>query len=178
MTAIFRLFVFLALWSTCAAQTYTLSSSTRFAARIHFSNPTNPQEPRVAGADHSVSEPMHEKVGLELTEDGGFVVIEGANYPLTKEDSHALRLGMKVKVAKDFRVLLSSNAEDRSKAILAVQSATSTDNALLEIVELRLVSPKPGKEAEQSGTGQPATRSQSKSEGGDKAQPESEGRSR
>jgi hypothetical protein len=32
--------------------------------------------------------------------------------------------------------------------------------------------------AEQAGTGQPATRSQSKSEGGDKPQPESEGRSR
>jgi hypothetical protein len=34
------------------------------------------------------------------------------------------------------------------------------------------------KEAEQAGTGQPATRSQSKSEGGDKPQPEAEGRSR
>ena len=33
-------------------------------------------------------------------------------------------------------------------------------------------------EAEQAGTGQPATRSQSKSEGGDKPQPEAEGRSR
>jgi hypothetical protein len=32
--------------------------------------------------------------------------------------------------------------------------------------------------AEQAGTGQPATRSQSKSEGGDKPQPEAEGRSR
>jgi hypothetical protein len=34
------------------------------------------------------------------------------------------------------------------------------------------------KNAQQTGTGQPATRSQSKSEGGDKPQPESEGRSR
>jgi hypothetical protein len=33
-------------------------------------------------------------------------------------------------------------------------------------------------EAEQGGTGQPATRSQSKSEGGEKPQPEAEGRSR
>jgi hypothetical protein len=33
-------------------------------------------------------------------------------------------------------------------------------------------------EAEQDGTGQPATRSQSKSEGSDKPQPEAEGRSR
>jgi hypothetical protein len=33
-------------------------------------------------------------------------------------------------------------------------------------------------EAEQAGTGQPATRSQSESEGGDKPQPEAEGRSR
>ncbi len=33
-------------------------------------------------------------------------------------------------------------------------------------------------EAEQAGTGQPATRPESKSEGGDKPQPESEGRSR
>jgi hypothetical protein len=33
-------------------------------------------------------------------------------------------------------------------------------------------------QAEQGGTGQPATRSQSKSEGGDKPQPEAEGRSR
>jgi len=35
-----------------------------------------------------------------------------------------------------------------------------------------------GKEAEQAGTGQPATRPESKSEGSDKPQPESEGRSR
>jgi hypothetical protein len=34
------------------------------------------------------------------------------------------------------------------------------------------------KDAEQAGTGQPATRPESKSEGGDKPQPESEGRSR
>jgi len=34
------------------------------------------------------------------------------------------------------------------------------------------------KEAEQGGTGQPATRTQSKSEGSDKPQPEAEGRSR
>ncbi len=34
------------------------------------------------------------------------------------------------------------------------------------------------KKSEQGGTGQPATRSQSKSEGGDKPQPEAEGRSR
>ena len=34
------------------------------------------------------------------------------------------------------------------------------------------------KEAEQAGTGQPATRPESKSEGGDKSQPEAEGRSR
>ena len=34
------------------------------------------------------------------------------------------------------------------------------------------------KEAQQGGTGQPATRTESKSEGGDKPQPESEGRSR
>jgi hypothetical protein len=33
-------------------------------------------------------------------------------------------------------------------------------------------------QAEQAGTGQPATRSQSKSEGSDKPQPEAEGRSR
>ncbi len=34
------------------------------------------------------------------------------------------------------------------------------------------------KEAEQAGTGQPATRPESKSEGGDKHQPQAEGRSR
>jgi len=36
----------------------------------------------------------------------------------------------------------------------------------------------PKKTAEQAGTGQPATRPESKSEGGDKPQPEAEGRSR
>jgi hypothetical protein len=38
--------------------------------------------------------------------------------------------------------------------------------------------PAPKEEVKQAGTGQPATRSQSKSEGGDKPQPEAEGRSR
>lgn len=37
---------------------------------------------------------------------------------------------------------------------------------------------RPAQQAEQAGTGQPATRPQSKSEGGDKPQPEAEGRSR
>jgi hypothetical protein len=47
---------------------------------------------------------------------------------------------------------------------------------LSDRAHLRTVSPK--EEDEQDGTGQPATRSQSKSEGGDKLQPESERRSR
>jgi DNA-binding transcriptional regulator of glucitol operon len=49
----------------------------------------------------------------------------------------------------------------------------------IEILENRLVAIyNPHKEAEQDGTGQPATRPESKSEGSDKPQPESEGRSR
>jgi hypothetical protein len=47
----------------------------------------------------------------------------------------------------------------------------------LEKVEMKRV-PSKRKKAEQAGTGQPATRSQSKSEGSDKPQPEAEGRSR
>ena len=46
---------------------------------------------------------------------------------------------------------------------------------MLESEKVRLLNLK---EAEQAGTGQPATRPESKSEGGDKPQPESEGRSR
>jgi len=49
----------------------------------------------------------------------------------------------------------------------------------IEILEKRLVAIyNPHKEAEQDGTGQPATRSQSKSKGSDKPQLEAEGRSR
>jgi len=47
----------------------------------------------------------------------------------------------------------------------------------LEKVEMKRVPPE-NKKAEQAGTGQPATSSESKPEGGDKPQPESEGRSR
>jgi len=50
----------------------------------------------------------------------------------------------------------------------------SRKNALSVVTRL-LVAEKP---AEQAGTGQPATRAESKSEGGDKPQPEAEGRSR
>jgi hypothetical protein len=47
-------------------------------------------------------------------------------------------------------------------------------------IEMPVFTTKPDniKEAEQDGTGQPATRPESKSEGGDKPQPEAEGRSR
>jgi len=48
-----------------------------------------------------------------------------------------------------------------------------------EMAELMVKTPLfPKKTAEQAGTGQPATRPESKSEGGDKPQPEAEGRSR
>jgi len=77
---------------------------------------------------------------LKLTEAGGFVIVEGAKYPLSKEDTEALKLGITVEVAEEYQISLSSNVRDRSRALLAVQSAISTDNALLEIVELRLVS--------------------------------------
>ncbi len=61
------------------------------------------------------------------------------------------------------------------------------DNAIVRIwygdkdfeeIELHFHPPKESKEAEQAGTGQPATRPELKSEGDDKPQPESEGRSR
>lgn len=143
--------------------------------RIHFNNPSSPQEPRIAGADHSVSKPLRDKRGLELTDEGGFVIVEGDSPRLSKEDSERLRLGGTVAVAKKYHISLSSDAAERSKAILVVQSALTTDNPLLEIVELRLDS---RRYAEQAGSGQSATRSESKSEGGDKPQPKSEGRSR
>lgn len=178
MTVTCRLLsVFVAFWSTCAAQTYTISSSTSFAMRIHFNSPSNPQEPRVAGADHSVSKSLRDKVGLKLTEAGGFVIVEGATCALSKADSETLRRGSTVELAGKYQISLSSNAAERSKALLVVQSASSTDHALLEILELRLVS-QTTRHAEQAGAGQPATRPESKSEGGDKPQPEAEERSR
>jgi len=59
------------------------------------------------------------------------------------------------------------------------EEAVSSARLLAKLVEVpddRLTINK--KTAEQAGTGQPATRSQSKSEGNDKLQPEAEGRSR
>jgi hypothetical protein len=53
----------------------------------------------------------------------------------------------------------------------------SKDLDLGGFAQFALIHPK-AKDAEQAGTGQPATRSESESEGGDKPQPESEGRSR
>jgi hypothetical protein len=64
-------------------------------------------------------------------------------------------------LAKAYRAAVDREAakdEDLAKALATVKSAT--------------------KNAQQDGTGQPATRSQSKSEGSDKPQPEAEGRSR
>jgi hypothetical protein len=53
------------------------------------------------------------------------------------------------------------------------------DEALLVSPEGKNITIQPNKnEAEQDGTGQPATRPESKSEGGDKPQPEAEGRAR
>jgi len=53
------------------------------------------------------------------------------------------------------------------------------DKALLVSPKGKNITIQPNKtKAEQAGTGQPATRAESKSEGGDKPQPESEGRSR
>jgi hypothetical protein len=53
------------------------------------------------------------------------------------------------------------------------------DEALLVNPEGKNITVQPNKtKAEQGGTGQPATRPESKSEGGDKPQPEAEGRSR
>jgi hypothetical protein len=54
---------------------------------------------------------------------------------------------------------------------------TLIDTSAKHIVKAQLVRT-PVKEAEQAGTGQPATRPESKAEGSDKPQPESEGRSR
>ena len=165
------------LWCSCAAQNYKIISETRFAMRIHFNNPSNPQKQRVAGADHSVSRPTRDKMGLELTDDGGSVNIEGKQCPLSKEESHRLRLGMSIVVEEEYEVMLSSDAQDRSSALLVVRSATATDKALLELIELRLIIPPRNEEAEQDGADQPATAPESKPEGNEKPKPESEGRS-
>ena len=63
--------------------------------------------------------------------------------------------------------------EEKTKLLRepTVKEIKLLENRLVEIYN-------PHKEAEQAGTGQPATRSQSKSEGSEKPQPDAEGRSR
>ncbi len=63
--------------------------------------------------------------------------------------------------------------KDRVPAVYWVQFQKLGEEMKIEAIE-KTAEPK----AEQSGTGQPATRPESKSEGSDKPQPESEGRSR
>ena len=69
---------------------------------------------------------------------------------------------------------------DQSKKFIVLDSVspskTRSEKVLVSLDAIEVALTK--KKAEQAGTGQPATRSQSKSEGSDKPQPEAEGRSR
>jgi hypothetical protein len=71
---------------------------------------------------------------------------------------------------------VSLKAKDMKLIEILAKLADAVDANL--VIERGKVSLIPKKEAEQAGSGQPATRSESKSKGGDKPQPESEGPSR
>jgi len=71
---------------------------------------------------------------------------------------------------------ISMKAQDMKLIEILANLADAVDANL--VIERGKVSLIPKKEAEQAGTGQPATRPESKSEGSDKPQPEAEGRSR
>jgi hypothetical protein len=71
---------------------------------------------------------------------------------------------------------ISLKAQDMKLIEILAKLADAVDANL--VIERGKVSLIPKKEAEQAGTGQPATRPESKSEGSDKTQPEAEGRSR
>jgi tetratricopeptide (TPR) repeat protein len=79
-------------------------------------------------------------------------------------------------VEESLRLIEVSNALGNKKASLEIQAKAL---AVVEDTRLRDAIPAEQKqEAQQDGTGQPATRPESKSEGSDKPQPEAEGRSR
>jgi len=155
MTAIRHLTLLVALvWcDQAAAQSYKLISETRFALRIHITSFRDTQQPRVAGADHLVSKPLRDKLGLELKDTGGMVIIEGDQYPLSPKQSQMLRQGSSVVVAKEFEITLSSDAQERSNALLLVRSATATDKRILYLLEIKLVTTPTDQKAEQAADG-------------------------
>ncbi len=139
----------------CAAQSYMVIAETSFATRINYNSPSYPQQSRVAGSDHMVSKFRHDKLALELNDTGGSVVIKGKQYPLTAEQSQRLRIGISAVVNKKFELTLSSDASDRSRALLFVRSVPAKDLAILQLIELELVTISTN-QAEPPGAGQPA----------------------
>ncbi len=131
-------FALLLLYCESQGQSYKLLSETRFALRINFNNPTKPQQPRVAGADHMVTKPSQETIGLNLNEGDGMVVIDDKKHTLSAVDINRLRQGSPILLAKELEIYLTSDAQDRSRAMLIVRSATSLDMPILYLLELEL----------------------------------------
>ena len=121
------------------AQSYRTISETKFASRISINLYQDRQEPRVAGADHLVSKPNHDGNGLDLEETGGSVVIEGKKYALDTKQSQTLRRGSAVVVAEEYEVTLSSDALNRTKALLFIRVAKSSDKPIIQLIELHLI---------------------------------------
>ena len=173
----FGFLAFLCIASGVEAQDYVETLRRDFAARINVTGVNGGQDPRVAGSDHRTTEDSGRLRVLSITASGGKVMIDGTQHRLSARQCKELTIGMAVDVATDYLVTLSSDVADRNKAVLLVQSAKDTKKSVLSMSELRVVSRKEDN-GEQGGAGQPATRSESDFEGGDKPQLESEGRSR
>ena len=131
----------LALFILCCdsqGQSYELHSETRFATRIHLNSVKRTQQPRVAGADHLVTKHHQNVIGLELNDNGGTVVIDRNKLSLTATDVARLRQGSPVVLEKEFEIYLTSDAAERSRAILIVRSATGSDKSMLYLLELEI----------------------------------------
>jgi hypothetical protein len=83
-----------------------------------------------------------------------------------------------VRALKSIAADVSSERRDQYLILAEDYEKRRLSGAKLMLESEKVLRSLNSKEAEQAGTGQPATRSESKSEGSDKPQPESEGRSR
>jgi hypothetical protein len=100
---------------------------------------------------------------------------------LTDADARAFAALTERTKGKKLLIKLGADFRSAPRIMMAIESGMfwfDCEDAKEQDRILKALEPLTNPSGEQAGTGQPATRSQSKSEGSDKPQPESEGRSR